>query len=126
MSDTQNYKELFKYATITEIVSMFQSLLDERDIAPEEALALAGAIHAWLRKPQGQNGVAYARYAQAMALLNHHLPDVHRHVVANWRLPEIRSSAPKRTYTDSLFDDTAVMPVPGSKNADKTNTEPQE
>jgi len=126
MSNTQNYKELFKYASITEIVSMFQSLLDARDIAPEEALALAGAIHAGLRKPRGQNGAAYARFAQAMALLNHHLPDVHQHVVANWRLPEIRSSAPKRTYTDSLFDDTAVMPVAGSKNADKTNTEPQE
>ena len=125
MSDTQNYKELFKYATITEIVSLFQSLLDERDIAPEEALALAGAIHAGLRKPHGLNGAAYARYAQAMALLHHHLPDVHQHVVANWRLPEIRSSVPKRTYTDSLFDDTAVMPVAGSKNADKTNTEPQ-
>jgi len=125
MSDTQNYKELFKYATITEIVSMFQSLLDERDIAPDEALALAGAIHAGLRKPQGQNGAAYAQYAQAMALLNHHLPKVHQHVVTTWRLPEIRSSAPKRTYTDSLFDDTAVMPVAGGKNADKTNTKPQ-
>ena len=105
---------------------MFQSLLDERDIAPEEALALASAIHAGLRNPKGQNGAAYAQYARAMALLNHHLPEVHQHVVTNWRLPEIRSSAPKRTYTDSLFDDTAVMPVAGSKNADKTNTEPQE
>ena len=125
MSDSQNYKELFKYSTINEIVSMFQSLLDARDIAPEEALALAGAIHARLRKPQGLDGTAYAQYAQAMALLNHHLPDVHQHVVASWHLPEIRSSAPKRAYTDSLFDDTAVMPVLGSKNADKTNTEPQ-
>ena len=97
---------------------MFQSLLDARDIEPQEALALAGAIHAGLRKSQGQDGTAYARYAQAMALLNHHLPDVYHHVAAKWRLPEIRS-APKRTYTDSLFDDTAVMPVPAGKNANK-------
>jgi hypothetical protein len=113
MSDSRYYKELFKHATITDVISMFRSLLDELDIEPGEALALAGAIHAGLRKPQGQDRTAYARYAQTMALLNHHLPDVHRHVVANWRLPEIRPSAPKRTYTDSLFDDTAVMPVPG-------------
>lgn len=117
MTITQNRKELFEHTTIMEIVSMFQSLLDMRDIAPQEALALAGAIHAGLRKPQGQDNTAYARYAQAMALLNHHLPDVHRHIVANWRLPEIRPSAPKRTYDDSLFDDTAVVQIPGSKNA---------
>lgn len=124
MSDSQTYKELFKYATITEIVSMFQALLEAHDIAPEEALALAGAIHAGLRKPQGQNGTMYARYAQAMALLNYRLPDVHRHVVANWRLPVIRSSVPKRIYSDSLFDDTAVIPIPGSKNAYETKKEP--
>lgn len=118
MSGSQIYKELFRNATVTEIVSMFQSLLDARDIEPQEALALAGAIHAGLRKSQGQDGTAYARYAQAMALLNHHLPGVYHHVVAKWRLPEIRS-APKRTYTDSLFDDTAVMPVPAGKNANK-------
>jgi len=116
MSISQNYKELFRYATITEIVSMFQSLLDARDIAPEEALALAGAIHAGLRKPQGLDSTAYARYAQTMALLNHHMPEVHQHVVANWRLPRAKSSMVKRTYDDSLFDDTAVMPIPGSKS----------
>ena len=115
MSITQNHKELFRYATITEIISMFQSLLDARDIAPQEALALAGAIHAGLRKPQDLDGTAYARYAQAMALLNHYLPDIHQHVVANWRLPQTKPSAPKRVYDDSLFDDTAVMPIPGSK-----------
>jgi len=123
MSGSQTYKDLFRNTTITEIVSLFQSLLEARDIEPQEALALAGAIHAGLRKSQGQNGTAYARYAQAMALLNHHLPDVYQHVAVKWRLPEIRS-APKRTYTDSLFDDTAVMPVPVSKTPNKPNKEP--
>ena len=95
---------------------MFQSLLDALDIEPDEALALAGAIHAGLRNPQGLDGAAYARYAQAMALLQHHLPEVHQHVVANWRLPQVKPSAPKRTHTDSLFDDTAMMPAAGSKD----------
>ena len=118
MSTVDNYKELFRQTTILEIISKFQSLLDALDIEPDEALALAGAIHAGLRNPQGLDSTAYARYAQAMALLNHHLPEMYQHVVANWRLPQeklAKTSAPERTYTDSLFDDTAVMPVPGSK-----------
>ena len=85
MSISQNYKELFRYTTITEIVSMFQSLLDARDIAPEEALALAGAIHAGLRTPQ-QDGSIYARYARMMALLRYGMPEIHEHVVAGWQL----------------------------------------
>ena len=119
MSTVDNYKELFRQTTILEIISVFRSLLDELDIEPGEALALAGAIHAGLRNPDGLDGTAYARYAQAMSLLQHHLPEVHQHVVANWRLPQIKSSTPKRTHTDSLFDDTAVMPILGSKDTEE-------
>jgi len=86
MTITQNRKELFEHTTIMEIVSMFQSLLDTRDIAPEEALALAGAIHAGLRNPQGWDGSIYARYAQMMALLRYGMPEIHEHVVADWQL----------------------------------------
>jgi hypothetical protein len=118
MPATDNYKELFRQTTILEIISMFQSLLDALDIEPEEALALAGAIHAGLRDPQGLDGPVYARYARAMALMSHHLPEVHEHVVSNWHLPIVKPpvSKRKREYTDSLFDDTAVMPIPGSKD----------
>ena len=118
MPTSDNYKELFRQTTILENISMLQSLLDALDIEPEEALALAGAIHAELRDPQGLDGPEYARYAQAMALLSHHLPEVHQHVVANWHLPQTEPpvSKRKREYTDSLFDDTAVMPILGSKD----------
>lgn len=121
MPTIDNRKELFRQTTLLEIISMFQSLLDALDIEPKEALALAGAIHAGLRDPQGLDGPVYARYAQAMALLNHHLPEVHQHVVANWHLPLTEQqptpmNKKKREYTDSLFDDTAVMPIPGSKD----------
>lgn len=119
MPTVDNYKELFRQTTILEIISMFRALLDELDIEPEEALALAGAIHAGLRNPQGLDGTAYARYAQAMALLQHHLPEVHQHVVTNWRVPGVKVSASKRTHTDSLFDDTAVMPIAGSKSTEE-------
>lgn len=119
MPNSASFRELFRPAATAEMLSLFQSLVEAGEIRPQEALALAGAIHARLRKPQGPNGMVYARYARTMAFLKHHLPDVHRHVIANWRLPEVRPAAPKRTYTDSLFDDTAVMPVPGKKNAQK-------
>jgi hypothetical protein len=108
MSISQNYKELFRYPTITEIVSTFQSLLDSRDIASDEALAFAGVIHANLRSLQGNDGYIYAKYAQAMAFLLHTMPDVYNHVVSNWRLPSKNSSKREKNYDDSLFDDTVV------------------
>jgi hypothetical protein len=119
MPTPESIRELFRPAAADDMLSLFQSLVEAGEIRPEEALALAGAIHARLRKPQGPNGAAYAWYARTMAFLKHRLPEVHRHVIANWRPPEGRPVAPKRTYTDSLFDDTAVMPVPGNKNAQK-------
>ena len=86
MSISQNYKELFRHSSITEIISLFQSLLDADEIAPDEALALAGAIHAGLRTPQGQDGSLYARYARIMAMLRFGRPEIHEHVVADWQL----------------------------------------
>ena len=121
MTDIQNRKKLFKYTTTPEIVSMFRSLLDARDIAPEEALALAGAIHAGLRRPRKNDGSVYAQYARTMALLQHSMPDTDKYVAANWQLPQASqtasSSVKAKTYSDSLFDDTIAMQTPASKQA---------
>lgn len=125
MLDSQTYKDLFRRATTTDLLLLLRSMLESRDLRPQEALALAGATHAGLRKPGERNGSAYAQYARTMALLRYEMPEVHEHVVVNWRPPETRSSPPKRTYTDSLFDDTALVPVPGSKNANESESEPQ-
>jgi hypothetical protein len=122
---SQTTKDLFRHATPSDMLSLLRSMLDSGDIQPQEALALAGAIHAGLRNPGERNGSTYARYARTMALLRHEMPEVHEHVVANWRLPEPRYLPPKRTYTDSLFDDTAMVQVPGGKNAYESNSEPQ-
>jgi hypothetical protein len=70
---------------------LFRSLTESREILPQEALALAGAIHAGLRKPPGHNnGAAYAEYARTMALLKHTLPDLHDYVISHWRLSASR------------------------------------
>lgn len=125
MPNSKSLKELFRPAAVADLLSLFQSLVESGEIAPQEALALAGAIHAGLRNPpQGTNGAAYAQYARTMAFLKHHLPQVHRHVAANWRPPGIRRAAPKRTHTDSLFDDTAVMPAVGSKSVSTPEERP--
>lgn len=119
------YKDLFRHATTSDVLSLFRSLLESRDLQPREALALAGAVHAGLRKPRKRNGSDYAQYARTMALLQYEMPEVHEHVVINWRPPETRSTPPKKSYHDSLFDDTAMVPVSGSKNADESDREPQ-
>ncbi len=115
MSISQSHKELFRYPTIIEIVSTFQSLLESRDIVPDEALAFAGVIHAELRSLQGNDGSIYAKYAQAMAFLLHTMPDVYTHVVGNWHLPSTNSTKSEKTYNDSLFDDTTVTQAQISK-----------
>jgi len=102
-------------------------MLDSYGIKPGEALALSGSIHAELRRVEGRDGSAYASYAQTMALLNHHLPDVLQHVVANWQLPQaglvISASTATKSYTDSLFDDTIAMKAPVNKEVFESNTE---
>lgn len=81
-------KDLFRQATTSEKLALFQSLLESQDIQPGEALAVLGAIHAELRRPPaGVGGFAYARYAQLMQSLLHQRPNVHQHVVAAWRRP---------------------------------------
>ncbi len=123
----QSYRNLFRIPTITENIALFRSLLDSYEIMPGEALALLGSIHAKLRRGKGQDGSAYARYAQTMALLHHHMPDVHQHVVANWQLPQTDTAASAKTstksYSDSLFDDTIAMQVPGHRPAYEANRE---
>ena len=123
MPTLQPHKELFRIPTTAETVSLFRSLLDSHEITPSEALALSGSIHAELRQAKGKNGSAYAGYAQAMALLNHHLPEVHQHVVSNWYLLQEKPSAPVRSYDDSLFDDTAVMSLPGMRSVSEAGRE---
>lgn len=86
MSPERSLRELFRPATTSDVLSMFRSLLELRDILPGEALALAGAVHAGLRKPREQDGAVYLGYARAMALLRYALPEIHEHVAANWRL----------------------------------------
>lgn len=83
---SESHKDLFRPAATSDVLSLFQTLLESRDILPQEALALAGAVHAGLRKPRGQAGTVYAGYARAMALLRYALPEIHEHVTANWRL----------------------------------------
>jgi len=83
-------KELFRQSTTSDLLALFRSLLNSRDIQPQEALALAGAVHAMLRNPQGGDGSVYAQYAQAMALLQHAMPETHEYVVVNWHLTNLK------------------------------------
>jgi hypothetical protein len=86
MSNSQDHKELFRQPALSEVLSMVRSMLDTYDIESDEALALLGSIHAGLRHAKGQDGSVYARYAQTMALLQHQMPEIHQHVVANWQI----------------------------------------
>lgn len=86
MSPSQPFQNLFRPAALSDILGLFRSLTESRTLLPHEALALAGAIHAALRKPQDHNGTAYAEYARTMALFKHTLPELHEYVSSHWRL----------------------------------------
>jgi len=86
MTTPSSLQKLLQQATTADWISFFQSLLDAKDLSPDEALALAGLIHARLRNPVSHKGSNYAQYARIMAALNHYLPDTFQHVSTNWQL----------------------------------------
>jgi hypothetical protein len=88
---SQNQHDLFHQSNTADKMSLFESLLDLHELTSDEALALLGSIHADLRQLRGQDGAIYAYYARMIGLLNHEMPAIHQHVVANWQISKEES-----------------------------------
>jgi len=88
MTSLSSHQDLFQQASAAEKISLVQSLMETGELDANVAMALLKSIHSELAQPQGHDHALYANYARLMASLNHKMPDVHQHVVANWRAPQ--------------------------------------
>src|ERR1051325_2933023 len=88
MSASSSHQDLFHQASAAEKISLVQSLMETGELNANVAMALLKSIHSELAQPQGHDHALYANYARLIASLNHKMPDVHQHVVANWRAPQ--------------------------------------
>jgi len=109
MTISSPHSDLFQQPTTTDWISFLRSRMKAHDLAPREALALTGLIHAQLRKPNSNTGAVYAQYARTMSALNHELPDVHQHVINNWLPPR---SEPLMPLPDFLENPVDAQPEP--------------
>jgi pilus assembly protein FimV len=88
MSISSSHHDLFHQPSPAEKMSFVRSLIETGDLKADVAMALLKSIHSELAQPQGQDHSLYAGYARLMASLQHEMPDVHEHVVANWQAPQ--------------------------------------
>ena len=87
MSISSSHQDLFHQPSAAEKISFVRSLMETGDLNAEVAVALVKSIHTELAQPQGQDHSSYASYARMMASLQHHMPEIHEQVVANWQAP---------------------------------------
>src|SRR6185436_6206302 len=126
MPISSSHHELFHQSNTADKISLFQSLLQSKDLNADEALALLKSIHTELEQPQGHAPSVYEDYAHMMESLHHAMPEVHQHVVANWQSPQ------QATLPDEVSDeiiDEAQNKEAEIKHVEKTEkesaTEPQ-
>jgi len=97
---SKNRYGLFRQSTTMDKISMFRSLFHSSELTQGEALALLGSIHSELRQLRGKDGSAYAQYARVMGPFEYGMPEVHQHVVDNWKIAPVLDDIPD----DSSFN----------------------
>jgi hypothetical protein len=105
--------ELFRAARPEDALDYLWGRLQDRDLGPDEALALLGAIHHELSAARAGDPKVYLSYTRFMESLSREMPLVHDYVVAHWiesrraarRQPKARIEAPA-----SLDEDDQTAP----------------
>lgn len=76
--------ELFRAAGPEDALDYLWGRLQDRDLAPDEALALLSAVHYELSAAPASEPKVYLGYARFMESLSREMPIVHDYVVAHW------------------------------------------
>src|SRR6266498_3806400 len=106
MSISSSHQDLFHQPGAAEKISFVRSLMETGDLNADVAVALVKSIHTELAQPQGQDHSSYASYARMMASLQHNLPDIHEHVVTNWKAPGRVRAEPEEVSAEKGFVET--------------------
>ena len=101
MSMSSTHQDLFHQPSAAEKISFVRSLMETGDLHADVAVALLKSIHTELADPQGQDHSSYASYARMIASLQHKMPDVHQHVLANWQASRPVQLQPKEGFIET-------------------------
>lgn len=107
MPMSSTHQDLFHQPNAAEKISFVRSLMEAGDLHADVAMALLKSIHTELANPQAQDHSSYANYARMMASLQHTMPDVHQHVVANWRASRREQVQPQEGFFETEADKEA-------------------
>lgn len=84
MPISSNYKDLFHIPLTKDKLNLFQLLLDTNTLTVDLALALLKMIHKELSIHQNRDRSVYKHYAEVIAYLDHHIPEMLNQVVNAW------------------------------------------
>ena len=91
-----NFNDLFHDSGLSGMLDYLSARLSAGDLAPDEALAMLGAVHEGLSSGDVTDRHVYQQYSAIMQTLSSTMPDVHDFVVSEWS---------KRTGKESSGDE---------------------
>src|ERR1051325_10518132 len=101
MAIFQNRHDLFRRSGTSDKLTLFQSLLDSKELTSDQALALLTAIRNELEQPQQRSSSHYRQYAKAIESLHRSMPDVYEQVVDAWQQKRQPPAPPQSPIAES-------------------------
>ena len=99
MPITSDHKELFRNPTTEDKLTLFQGLLDSKELSVSLTLALLKIIHGELKENQIDDRSVYKRYAESIESLRYHMLDTLQLVVAAWKNNQSPSVTPAEWFS---------------------------
>jgi hypothetical protein len=85
MTISSNRKDLFRYSSIGDKLNLFQLLFETKGLTSDLTLALLKIIHDELNNHQKPDRTVFRRYAEMVASLRYHVPEMFQQVLDDWK-----------------------------------------
>jgi hypothetical protein len=95
-----SHKDLFRNSTTDDKLTLFQLLLDKKELTVDLTLALLKIIHSELKSDQYRDRSVYKRYAEAIESLRYHMMDMLQQVVDAWKKRQSAFTMPEEWFPD--------------------------
>lgn len=99
MTISSTRKDLFRNSTIGDKLNLFQFLFDAQELTADLTLALLKVIHEDLNNHQKPDRTVFRRYAELVASLRYHVPEMFQQVLDGWKAPQ--SAMPEEWFSDN-------------------------
>jgi hypothetical protein len=97
---TSNHKDLYRTPTTEDKLTLFQLLLDAKELDLDLSLALLKIIHQELKNNQNDDRSVYKRYAESIEAMRYHMLDTLQLMVAAWKSLQSTSTAPTEWFPE--------------------------